>query len=460
MGMTLKELLTKGEGTLSAQEAKALAAQCRMDVETLYTLLEERGIKVLDNEAEEDASLDVDSIIAEVENAEANSDELGIGDDGEEEQAEENPADLKAAMDELLDDPVKNYLKQIGQIPLLSAEQEVELSRRIHAGAEAAHILQADRQKYGAPEYIKKNSARFSFEEDENSRSYTEDLDEDGEKSAEDAEEKADEEKAMEAVESGPLSEERRQELLKTRRDGLNARRSLSEANLRLVVSIAKKHVGHNLAFLDLIQEGNIGLIKAAEKFDCDRGFRFSTYATWWIRQAITRAIADQARTIRIPVHMVETINRMRQATNQLVYQNGHEPTPEELAKAMDMSVERVREIQRMAQEPASLESPVGEEEDSSLGDFVADENAEAPGKAADRAMVAQQINLALKSLTPREEKVIRLRFGLDDGRPRTLEEVGRDFGVTRERVRQIEAKAIRKLHSRKCLTLLNGLIE
>ena len=459
MGMTLKELLTKGEGTLSAQEAKALASQCRMDVETLYTLLEERGIKVLDNEAEEDASLDVDSILAEVENAEANSDELGLGVD-EEEEAEENPADLKAAMDELLDDPVKNYLKQIGQIPLLSAEQEVELSRRIHAGAEAAHILQADRQKYGAPEYIKKNSARFSFEEDENSRSYTEDLDEDGEKSAEDAEEKADEEKAMEAVESGPLSEERRQELLKTRRDGLNARRSLSEANLRLVVSIAKKHVGHNLAFLDLIQEGNIGLIKAAEKFDCDRGFRFSTYATWWIRQAITRAIADQARTIRIPVHMVETINRMRQATNQLVYQNGHEPTPEELAKAMDMSVERVREIQRMAQEPASLESPVGEEEDSSLGDFVADENAEAPGKAADRAMVAQQINQALKSLTPREEKVIRLRFGLDDGRPRTLEEVGRDFGVTRERVRQIEAKAIRKLHSRKCLALLNGLIE
>ena len=428
-----------------------------MDVDTLYTLLEERGIKILEEENE--PSLDVDSIIAEVENAENNNDDMGLADENEED-AEENPADLKAAMDELLDDPVKNYLKQIGQIPLLSAEQEVELSRRIHAGAEAAHILQADRQKYDAPEYIKKNSARFSFEEDENSRSYNEDLDEDSEKSAEDAEEKADEEKAMEAVENGPLSEERRQELLKTRRDGLNARRSLSEANLRLVVSIAKKHVGHNLAFLDLIQEGNIGLIKAAEKFDCDRGFRFSTYATWWIRQAITRAIADQARTIRIPVHMVETINRMRQATNQLVYQNGHEPTPEELAKAMDMSVERVREIQRMAQEPASLESPVGEEEDSSLGDFVADENAEAPGKAAARAMVAQQINLALKSLTPREEKVIRLRFGLDDGRPRTLEEVGRDFGVTRERVRQIEAKAIRKLHSRKCLTLLNGLIE
>ena len=300
MGMTLKELLTKGEGTISAKEAKALAAQCRMDEETLYTLLEERGIKVLEEDAE--PTLDVDSIMAEVENAENNNDDMGISED-EEEQSEENPADLKAAMDELLDDPVKNYLKQIGQIPLLSAEQEVELSRRIHAGAEAAHILQADRQKYGGPEYIKKNSARFSFEEDENSRSYTEDLDEEGnEKPSEDAEEKAAEEEAMEAVENGPLSDEKRAELLKTRRDGLNARRSLSEANLRLVVSIAKKHVGHNLAFLDLIQEGNIGLIKAAEKFDCDRGFRFSTYATWWIRQAITRAIADQARTIRIPV--------------------------------------------------------------------------------------------------------------------------------------------------------------
>lgn len=458
MGMTLKELLTKGEGTLSAQEAKALAAQCRMDEDTLYTLLEERGIKILEDA---EPSLDVDSILAEVENAENNSDDLGISDESDDDQSEENPADLKAAMDELLDDPVKNYLKQIGQIPLLSAEQEVELSKRIHMGAEAAHILQADRIKYGSPEYIKKNTARFSFEEDESSRAYNEDLDAEDEKSSEDdAEKEAEARAAEEATENGPLSEERRQELLKVRRDGLNARRSLSEANLRLVVSIAKKHVGHNLAFLDLIQEGNIGLIKAAEKFDCDRGFRFSTYATWWIRQAITRAIADQARTIRIPVHMVETINRMRQTTNQLVYQNGHEPTPEELAKAMDMTVERVREIQRMAQEPASLESPVGEEEDSSLGDFVADENAEAPGKAADRAMVAQQINLALKSLTPREEKVIRLRFGLDDGRPRTLEEVGRDFGVTRERVRQIEAKAIRKLHSRKCLTLLNGLIE
>ena len=317
-------------------------------LDELYTALENRGVHLTEEEADLPAL-----------------DETQIG-RLEHELSAEGVA---------LDDPVKAYLKEIGRVPLLTAEQETELARAAQAGDE-------------------------------------------------------------------------------------DARRKLSEANLRLVVSVAKRYAGRGLPFLDLIQEGNLGLMKAAEKFEPERGFKFSTYATWWIRQAITRAIADQARTIRIPVHMVETINRMRQATNQLVYQNGHEPTPEELAKAMDMSVERVREIQRMAQEPASLESPVGEEEDSSLGDFVADENAEAPGKAADRAMVAQQINLALKSLTPREEKVIRLRFGLDDGRPRTLEEVGRDFGVTRERVRQIEAKAIRKLHSRKCLSLLNGLIE
>ena len=443
MGMTLKELLTKGEGTLSAQEAKALAAQCRMDVDTLYTLLEERGIKVLEEENE--PSLDVDSIIAEVENAENNNDDMGLADENEED-AEENPADLKAAMDELLDDPVKNYLKQIGQIPLLSAEQEVELSRRIHAGAEAAHILQADRQKYGAPEYIKKNSARFSFEEDENSRSYTEDLDEDGEKSAEDAEEKADEEKAMEAVENGPLSEERRQELLKTRRDGLNARRSLSEANLRLVVSIAKKHVGHNLAFLDLIQEGNIGLMKAVDKFEYQRGYKFSTYATWWIRQAITRAIADQARTIRIPVHMIETINKLIRTSRYLVQELGRDPTPEEIADRMEYPVDKVKKVLKIAKEPISLETPIGDEEDSSLGDFIEDKKAVAPAEEVVNTKLSEQIASVLADLTPREEQVLRKRFGIGEKSDHTLEEVGKLFNVTRERIRQIEAKALRKL--------------
>ena len=327
-------------------------------MEKLYEELESNGIEVIDD----DPVSDVDASLLS----------------GTTEEGADDFDDALNTDGITIDDPVKVYLKEIGRVPLLTPDEEIDLALKIQAG--------------------------------------------------------------------GP--------------EGEKAKKRLSEANLRLVVSIAKRYVGRGMQFLDLIQEGNLGLIKAVEKFDHTKGFKFSTYATWWIRQAITRAIADQARTIRIPVHMVETINRMRQATNQLVYQNGHEPTPEELAKAMDMSVERVREIQRMAQEPASLESPVGEEEDSSLGDFVADENAEAPGKAADRAMVAQQINQALKSLTPREEKVIRLRFGLDDGRPRTLEEVGRDFGVTRERVRQIEAKAIRKLHSRKCLALLNGLIE
>ena len=445
MGMTLKELLTKGEGTLSAQEAKALAAQCRMDLDTLYTLLEERGIKIQEEEIE--PSLDVEGIMAEVENAENNNDDLGIGADEDEDQGEENPADLKAAMDELLDDPVKNYLKQIGQIPLLSAEQEVELSRRIHAGAEAAHILQADRQKYGAPEYIKKNSARFSFEEDENSRSYTEDLDDDGnEKSSEDAEEKAAEEEAMEAVENGPLTEEKRQELLKTRRDGLNARRSLSEANLRLVVSIAKKHVGHNLAFLDLIQEGNIGLIKAAEKFDCDRGFRFSTYATWWIRQAITRAIADQARTIRIPVHMIETINKLIRTSRYLVQELGRDPTPEEIAERMEYPVEKVKKVLKIAKEPISLETPIGDEEDSSLGDFIEDKKAVAPAEEVINTKLSEQLAAVLADLTPREEQVLRKRFGIAEKSDHTLEEVGKLFNVTRERIRQIEAKALRKL--------------
>lgn len=260
-----------------------------------------------------------------------------------------------------IDDPVKIYLKEIGRVPLLTAEEEIELATRMAQG-----------DKY--------------------------------------------------------------------------ARKRLSEANLRLVVSIAKRYVGRGMQFLDLIQEGNLGLIKAVEKFDYTKGYKFSTYATWWIRQAITRSIADQARTIRIPVHMVETITKVKKVSSQLLHENGHEPTPQEIADRLGITVDRVREILRISQDPVSLETPIGEEEDSHLGDFIPDEDAPAPAEAASRTLLKEQLSEILGTLTPREEKVLRLRFGLEDGRPRTLEEVGKEFDVTRERIRQIEAKALRKL--------------
>ena len=260
-----------------------------------------------------------------------------------------------------IDDPVKVYLKEIGRVPLLSTEEEIDLATRMAQG------------------------------------------------------------------------------------DAF-ARKRLSEANLRLVVSIAKRYVGRGMQFLDLIQEGNLGLIKAVEKFDHTKGFKFSTYATWWIRQAITRAIADQARTIRIPVHMVETINKVKKVSSQLLHKNGHEPTAEEIAEELDMPVEKVREIIRVAQEPVSLETPIGEEEDSHLGDFIPDDDAPAPAEAASHTLLKEQLNDVLSTLTEREKKVLCLRFGLEDGRSRTLEEVGKEFNVTRERIRQIEAKALRKL--------------
>ena len=260
-----------------------------------------------------------------------------------------------------IDDPVRMYLKEIGKVPLLTAEEEIEIAKRLETGDE-------------------------------------------------------------------------------------EAKKKLSEANLRLVVSIAKRYVGRGMLFLDLIQEGNLGLIKAVEKFDYRKGFKFSTYATWWIRQAITRAIADQARTIRIPVHMVETINKLIRVSRQLLQQYGREPTPEEIAKEMGISEAKVREIIKIAQEPVSLETPIGEEEDSHLGDFIADDDTPAPAEAASFALMKEQLLDVLDTLTPREEKVLRLRFGLDDGRQRTLEEVGKEFNVTRERIRQIEAKALRKL--------------
>ena len=276
-------------------------------------------------------------------------------------EADEKKLDLSVPEGIAIDDPVRMYLKEIGKVPLLYPEQEVELAQRIENGE-------------------------------------------------------------------------------------LAAKKKLAEANLRLVVSIAKRYVGRGMLFLDLIQEGNLGLIKAVEKFDYRKGFKFSTYATWWIRQAITRAIADQARTIRIPVHMVETINKLVRVSRQLLQELGREPQPEEIAKIMEMPVDKVREIMKIAQEPVSLETPIGEEEDSHLGDFIPDDEAPAPAEAAAFTMLKEQLINVLDTLTPREEKVLRLRFGLDDGRARTLEEVGKEFNVTRERIRQIEAKALRKL--------------
>ena len=316
-----------------------------------------------------------------------------------------------------IDDPVKVYLKEIGRVPLLSSDEEIQLALDILAGGEAQEKRTAQ-----FPEICR-------IEADQ---------------SLSVVERKEQMEQARAALTREQLAELGR--LDTTARRGERAKQRLSEANLRLVVSIAKRYVGRGMQFLDLIQEGNLGLIKAVEKFDHTKGFKFSTYATWWIRQAITRAIADQARTIRIPVHMVETINKVKKVSSQLLHQNGHEPTADEISDALEMPVEKVREIMRVAQEPVSLETPIGEEEDSHLGDFIPDEDAPVPAEAASHTLLKEQLSSVLSTLTPREEKVLRLRFGLEDGRPRTLEVVGHEFEVTRERIRQIEAKALRKL--------------
>ena len=300
-------------------------------------------------------------------------------------------------------DPVKDYLKQIGRVSLLNAEQEVDLSERIEAGLYAQHLLD---------------------------------------------------------TESEGMEFKRKRELKWAAADGKKAKDHLLEANLRLVVSLAKRYTGRGMLFLDLIQEGNLGLIRAVEKFDWKKGFKFSTYATWWIRQAITRAIADQARTIRIPVHMVETINKLVRVQRQLLQDLGRDPTPEEIGAEMDMSADRVREIQKISQEPVSLETPIGEEEDSQLGDFIEDSQAIVPPDAASFSMLQEQLTQVLDSLADRERKVIELRFGLVDGHPRTLEEVGREFGVTRERIRQIESKTLAKLRHPSRSSKLKDYIE
>ncbi|MBC9783196.1 RNA polymerase sigma factor RpoD [Heliobacillus mobilis] len=346
----VKDLIAKGKkkGVLTYQEIMDSLQGVEMtadQVDDVYEQLGNMGIDVVSEPAEAESMEKAEEpIIRE-----------------SEEEEEEIEVDLSVPEGVGIDDPVRMYLKEIGRVPLLSAEEEIELAKRMEDGDE-------------------------------------------------------------------------------------EAKRRLAEANLRLVVSIAKRYVGRGMLFLDLIQEGNLGLIKAVEKFDYTKGYKFSTYATWWIRQAITRAIADQARTIRIPVHMVETINKLIRVSRQLLQEFGREPNPEEIAKEMDIPVERVREIMKIAQEPVSLETPIGEEEDSHLGDFIEDQDAPAPAEAASFILLKEQLEEVLETLTAREMKVLRLRFGLDDGRSRTLEEVGQEFGVTRERIRQIEAKALRKL--------------
>ena len=379
----IKRLIVKGKekGFLTYEEIMDALSDIDLDVaqmDEIYEQFAAMGIKITTDSTTEEAaqaeqnkplsdeqseeSEDADETV-EIPLLDLNKDEVPIGELEEIEQEDlqiTDPSILDPG-DVGVDDPVRMYLKEIGRVPLLHADEEIELARRMSEG-------------------------------------------------------------------------------------DVEAKNKLAEANLRLVVSIAKRYVGRGMLFLDLIQEGNLGLMKAVEKFDYSKGFKFSTYATWWIRQAITRAIADQARTIRIPVHMVETINKLVRVSRQLVQELGREPTPEELAKELNMPVDKVREISKISQEPVSLETPIGEEEDSHLGDFIPDEDAPAPSEAASFVLLKEQLGAVLETLSEREAKVLRLRFGLDDGRARTLEEVGKEFDVTRERIRQIEAKALRKL--------------
>lgn len=384
------------------------------ELDILYATLRKKGVKIVDAQAQaeaqaQDEDFDVDAQDLDADDFDERIDDVDDDDMLDDVDAKEiaaatkkqtrarsskrrskKTAEVSTAM--LTGDPVRMYLKEIGKVSLLSASEEVDLAMKIEAGDDATEKLEA--HEAGEIELSRSDLRRLT---------------------------------RIEQV-------------------GLEAKQDLISANLRLVVSIAKRYVGRGMLFLDLIQEGNLGLIRAVEKFDYTKGFKFSTYATWWIRQAITRAIADQARTIRIPVHMVETINKLVRIQRQLLQELGREPTPEEIGKEMDMSADRVREIQKISQEPVSLETPIGEEEDSQLGDFIEDSQAIAPPDAASDTMLREQLNEVLDSLAERERKVIKMRFGLEDGHPRTLEEVGKEFGVTRERIRQIESKTLAKL--------------
>ena len=325
-----------------------------------------------------------------------------------------------------IDDPVRMYLKEIGRVPLLTGNEEIEIATRMANGKPAEMAIINFAKAQTGEDYEDFKNAIIDLAEKKTGESFK------------------DYNLAVEALAETDAAID--PATLELAEDGQFAKSQLAEANLRLVVSVAKRYVGRGMLFLDLIQEGNLGLIKAVEKFDYRKGYKFSTYATWWIRQAITRAIADQARTIRIPVHMVETINKLVRVNRQLLQELGREPRPEEIAKEMGITEDKVREIIKIAQEPVSLETPIGEEEDSHLGDFIADDEAPAPESIASTSMLQSHLEEVLRTLTPREEKVLRLRFGLDDGKTRTLEDVGKEFNVTRERIRQIEAKALRKL--------------
>ena len=376
------ELGKKKKNMLEYEEIADFFKDLNLDpekFEMVIDYLEQNGIDVLKISNDDDVDDDI------------------ILDD--EDEVEVEKIDLSVPEGVSVEDPVRMYLKEIGKVPLLSADEEIELAQNMEDGAVATEKINVLKGRL------------------------------DGASEEEKAEIKAEIKTLQRDVDKGS-----------------DAKKRLAEANLRLVVSIAKRYVGRGMLFLDLIQEGNLGLIKAVEKFDYKKGYKFSTYATWWIRQAITRAIADQARTIRIPVHMVETINKLIRVSRQLLQELGREPSPEEIAKEMNMPVERVREILKISQEPVSLETPIGEEEDSHLGDFIKDDNVPVPADAAAFTLLKEQLEEVLGTLTEREQKVLTLRFGLEDGRARTLEEVGKEFNVTRERIRQIEAKALRKL--------------